>query len=537
MQDTDALEECVTQWMAEKPAIGLAVAVVRHGEIVWQGGYGVTSCEDGAGAVSPLTIFRILSTTKLLTGTAIMRLVEQGVLDLDTPVSAWLPGFHFTLSDVADHITLRHLLSHTSGLPTFRGDVMTTGSDGLEWFVRDYLPAYPLLVSPGKVWLYSNAGMMLAAYIAQTVTGAPYRELMDTLVFAPLEMRRTTFDPLVALTYPCAQALQKGSDGSLEVVHTFAQNTAWDPAGGAMSCVSDMGRLALMYLGGGHYRHQQLLQPETIQMMQAPVVHTFTQQDEGYGLAFATEQYKGVDLVRHNGGGVASYASYFYLAPEQQTGVILLSNGGPQRGLITALLDLLLAFPATKPPRDVTEDQPFWPRYVGTYLGIYTGLVEVHADMHHLRLTRNGKAFILHPRGAHQFVGKAETDDETISLGFVDVDDDGADPILILDDSPCQRVPPIPAIAPEPAGWARFVGDYELPAATLMSQHMLHISLNDEALALTQGQATYRCIPLGGKQFACDAGLLAFHDGPHGIELEMWRTMTASRIESLDDYA
>src|SRR5215472_8294140 len=132
MIDHTSLEDCVTQWMAERRTPGLAVAIIADGEIAWQYGFGLTSCENGATSVTPSTLFRIASTTKLLTGTAIMRLVEQGVLDLTTPISAWLPGFSFHQSNMADQITLQHLLSHTSGLPTFRGDLMAYGSEGLE---------------------------------------------------------------------------------------------------------------------------------------------------------------------------------------------------------------------------------------------------------------------------------------------------------------------------------------------------------------------------------------------------------------------
>jgi CubicO group peptidase (beta-lactamase class C family) len=539
--DGNSMADLVDRWVVKHHSVGLTAAVVQSDGIAWQYGAGVTSYEDDAALpVTPATLFRICSTTKLLTGTAIMRLVEQGTLDLTSPVSHWLPDFSFRESDMAQRITLEHLLSHTSGLPTFRGDIVTRTPEGLELFIRDYLPGYPFLIPPGRAWLYSNVGLMLAAYIAQSVTGTPYCDLMQELVFDPLEMTRTTFDPLVAMTYPFAEAHQQTHDGTLEVVHVFTQNTVWDSAGGAVSCIADLANLALMYLNGGSYKQRQLLQHGTVQLMQTPLVYLYTLNDEGYGLTFASERYKSHLLVRHNGGGIASYASYFYLAPESGLGVLLLSNGGPAAGLVHQLLDQVL------PPTADTSSSVFqrmaevieeterssWPRYAGTYLGIYTGLVEIteDEDAHQLLLRRNGKEFVLHQRGPRQYWGSSTSTDDSdvVAVGFPDAGSARKVDLMVVNDSPCLRTENIVPAVPDTASWRRFVGTYELND-TLTASRTILISLEDDTLILSRGRQKCHCLPLGGHQFACDEGLLAFREGDQGPLLELWHTMIARR--------
>ena len=160
------------------PGAGLALAIVQGGEVAYANGFGVTSAEDGGVAVTPQTLFRIGSTTKPLTGTAVMRLVERGLLDLDRPVTAYLPWLRFSEAGVAERVTLRMLLSHTAGLPReqITPHLLFGRRDpaGLEAYVREELPRLPLVAPPGVVWSYSNPGINLAGYLAEVVSGRPY---------------------------------------------------------------------------------------------------------------------------------------------------------------------------------------------------------------------------------------------------------------------------------------------------------------------------------------------------------------------------
>lgn len=259
MRTIPTIEQHMRAWIETYRIPGVAVAVVHEQEVLYSQGFGMTSVEDGAMPVTSQTLFRIASTTKMLVGIALMRLVERGILALDRPISTYLPWLRLSQPGLEQQITLRHLLSHTSGFCHFPADCTSRDPAGLETFVREYLPNYAIVAPLGQVWLYSNAGISLAAYIAQVMTTTPFWDLMQELVFDPLDMRRTTFDPLVAMTYPLALGHRRRMDGEWEVEHRFIQNTCWDPAGGAISTVHDLAHVALMFLSEGQYSHEQIL--------------------------------------------------------------------------------------------------------------------------------------------------------------------------------------------------------------------------------------------------------------------------------------
>jgi CubicO group peptidase (beta-lactamase class C family) len=531
MVETRKLEEILLGWMDRQQTPGLAAAIVVESRIVLLHGYGQTSVDAGAAPVTETTLFRIASTTKLLVGTVVMRLVEQGALALDAPISRYLPWLHLRQAGLEDQITLRHLLSHTSGLCHFPADFASRDPDGLDVWAHEHLPRYPALTPPGQVWLYSNTGLSLAAYVAQSVTTTPFALLMHDLLFAPLGMEHTTFDPLVALTYPCALGHTRRADGGWEVDHQFVHNTAWDPAGGALSCVQDLAQVALLHLHHGMSGKQHLLAAETIQLMQTPQVKCWTRDEGGYGLTWATVQYKGHALVRHNGGGVSSYQSVFVLAPAMNTGVVLLANGGLEGELVQALLDAVLTptGQASQPALPPNEEAD-WPTYCGTYLGPYTGLVVVEAEGQRLGVTKNGTHYVLEPHCPHHYLGKTDETSEVVSVGFPTRHSgaQGAE-FVVVDDAPCQRLTSPPMLIPNPKKWTQFAGSYELPGGSLMPERRLQVELQGATLMLIRGAKRMLCLPITDTTFACDAGVLTFLDTADGSILEFQRTMRARR--------
>jgi len=143
-----------------------------------------------------------------------MRLVQQGKLDLDTPVVDYLPGFAFSDPALGRRVTLRRVLSHTTGLPPAGKDFGPRDPDALKRFVREEIAGYAFVAEPGAVHLYSNTAFVLAGYLAEVVTGKYYERLMHELVFSPLRMERATFDRTVAMTYPLALAHEQTEDGT-----------------------------------------------------------------------------------------------------------------------------------------------------------------------------------------------------------------------------------------------------------------------------------------------------------------------------------
>ena len=248
------LEQNIEASMHQSHIPGLALAIVHEYKLIYARGFGVTSVEDGGVPVTPETLFRIGSITKPLTGTAIMRLVEAGKLDLDTPVKAYIDWFRLSDPEATAHVTLRMLLSHTSGLPTDAQHVGKRDPEGLEISVREQIPEYTLLAPPNTVMSYSNPGLNLAGYIAEVASGKHYAEFMQEAVFEPLQMHRTTFDPTRAMTYPVAQSHDLDKDGELHVQHQYADNVAHYPSGFAISTVMDLANLPSCICNRGYFR-------------------------------------------------------------------------------------------------------------------------------------------------------------------------------------------------------------------------------------------------------------------------------------------
>ncbi len=325
MLDIARMEAKITLEMSAGQVPGLALAIVRGQQVIYAQGFGVTSVEDGGLPVTPQTLFRIGSITKPLTGTMLMRLVESGKPELDCPISEYLPWLTLAEDDAARHITLRMLLSHTSGLPTDAEHFGPRDPGGLERFVREEAPGYSLLAPPGTLWAYSNVGLNIAGYLAEAVSGLPYTELMQQLLFDPLAMRRTTFDPLVAMTYPLAQAHERNCYGELAVQHQFAENTGHHPGGFALSTALDLANFAILHLNQGCFREQRLLSPASIAAMHRKQVSLIDDSEEGYGLTFYTDTYRGQPRVSH-GGAISTYGSHLMLLPQAGIGIVLLTN-------------------------------------------------------------------------------------------------------------------------------------------------------------------------------------------------------------------
>ena len=342
MLNIDQLEQYVADVMQSSRIPGLALAIVSDRSILYARGFGVASLEDGRVPVTPQTLFRIGSTTKSLTGTAAMRLVEQGQLALDAPIKTYIDWFRLRDPGAADAVTLRMLLSHTAGLPTDWEVYNQHDPAALARYVRDDVPRYPLVAAPGTQFEYSNVGTNIVGYLIEVVTDMPFVAAMQALIFDPLEMRRTTFDPTVAMTYPLAQGHTLAEDGSIGVHHQFANHTAHYPAGFVISTVLDMANFAIMHLDRGRFRDQQLLTPESVALMHAAHTAFRKPAGEGYGLTFMIEQYKGVRLVGHS-GSIPYFHSRLYLVPDAGVAVIAVANcmAGFQQ-VINNVLDQLL---------------------------------------------------------------------------------------------------------------------------------------------------------------------------------------------------
>jgi CubicO group peptidase (beta-lactamase class C family) len=340
------LEDRIAARVAESRTPGVALALIQDGALVHAAGYGVTSIEAGGQPVTPETLFQIGSTTKPLTGTLVMRLVEEGVLDLDRPVVAWLPELRLSRPGAAEQVTLRMLLSHTAGLPwdqiTPHRRFGRRDPQALADWARDELPGRPLVASPGERFSYSNPGISLAARVAEAAAGELYADLMQRLVFEPLAMRRTTFDPTVAMTWPLAQSHALDADGDLRVEHRFADNAACYPAAFAYSTALELANFALMHLHAGRFGDAPVLAPESVAPMHAPFVSRGDEAGGWYGLTLRVDDWRGRRRVGHP-GGISNLGCAFSLVPDHGAGVVVQYNHGGFAEVAFGLADELLA--------------------------------------------------------------------------------------------------------------------------------------------------------------------------------------------------
>ena len=508
------LEQFIDTGMKETYTPGLALAIVQKQEVVYARGFGITSVEDGGLPVTPQTLFRIGSTTKPLTGTAIMQLVEAGRLDLDEPIKTYIDWFTLPDQRAANSITLRMLLSHTAGFPPEAEHFGWRNPEGLEAFVRERVMHYRLVSPPGMILNYSNPGIALAGYVAEVVSGNHFTELMQELVFEPLQMKRTTFDPAVAMTYPLAQSHDLSKDKVLSVQHRFADNTSHYPAGFAISTVLDLANFAIMQLNRGSFQGQQLLTPESVRLMHTIQAHLYTVKGTGYGLTFFTEQYKGMRLVWHD-GGISTFVCKFVLVPEADIAVIMLFNrvGLDYEAITSKILDQLLELPEKEPePRALEPSRTLWASFAGNYVGRWVGLAIIRIVDDQLVLDLNGEHIPLQTMNQRLYFGRRKESGAIVSVGFLPADE-GATQFIYIDCYMSARcTTPVPAQV-DSSLLANYTGTY-----VLAEDNTFIVRVRDTQLYIYSEETDEEmlCIPISSTRFTTKMGVFDFHVDANG---------------------
>jgi CubicO group peptidase (beta-lactamase class C family) len=316
--------------MAELGVPGAAIGILSRGQEE-HAVLGVTSVETGA-PVTPETLFAVGSITKTFTATALMRLVEAGAVDLDSPVRAVLPHLRLADESVAARVSLRHLLTHTAG---WWGDYFTdTGGadDAVERFVAAVLPTLEQLAPLGAQINYNNSGFILLGRIIEVLTGRPYRQALDDLVLRPLGLRQSAFSPAEIERRSGVVGHYATPAGVVPVTPRYLPRNV-DPAGGLWSTTREQLRYARFHLAAGAGGHD-LLRRETVEQMQTIQVPFPFQPGQGIGLSWLLSQQPGLRLVNHDGDTYGQHASLL-LVPEHDFAFSLLTNAAPGGVLAT----------------------------------------------------------------------------------------------------------------------------------------------------------------------------------------------------------
>jgi CubicO group peptidase (beta-lactamase class C family) len=343
--------------MDETQTPGVAVGLLHEGD-EQVAGFGVTSLENPL-EVTPDTLFQIGSITKTFTGTAAMRLVERGELDLDAPVRTYLPELRLSDDEVAAKVSTRHLLTHTGGWIGDYFDDFGSGEDALAR-ICESMSTLPQLTPLGEVWSYNNAGFYLAGRVIEAVAGKPYEQAVQDLVLEPLGLERTFFFAEDVMTRRFAVGHHRNEDGPPTVARPWPIGRAHHPAGGLASTVRDLLRYARFHLGDGEGVLTRASLDE-MQTSQLEVGSIF----EHIGITWAISDRTGARIVGH-GGGTNGQIALFFLAPEHDFACAVLTNH--QRGsevTFAARGEALQAIGAKereREPIDVDADE-----YLGAY--------------------------------------------------------------------------------------------------------------------------------------------------------------------------
>ena len=333
---------------------GAVIAVVKDGHVIFAKGYGYSDMEKRKPVTPDATLFRPGSISKLFTWTSVMQLVEQGKLDLDKDVSQYLdfpipPAF-------GKPITLRDILTHTSGYEETARDLFVADAQHLfplDQYLKNHMPEriFPPFVVPA----YSNYATTLAGYIVQRVSGEPFAQYVAEHIYAPLDMKRTTFvQPLPADLLPLMSGgYRKASDKAqpFEFVEAF-------PAGSVSTTALDMCNFMIAHLQDGKFGDKQILRPETAKLMHSRLFGT---DDRLNGMAhgFYEETRNGHRIIGH-GGDTELFHSDLHLILDSNVGFFVSYNsaGKGEVSSRTILFEKFLDryFPYNPPPAGKVDD-------------------------------------------------------------------------------------------------------------------------------------------------------------------------------------
>jgi CubicO group peptidase (beta-lactamase class C family) len=310
------------------------------------------------------TRFRIGSVTKVLTAAAVMQQVDDGLVDLDDPVTSWVPELSTSGQWPAETIGVRHLVTHTAAIPDHYEDPLgPTGDEALSVWAAG-LDGVRLHAPPGTFWNYSNPGFSLAGLVAERSSGLPYRELMATRILGPAGMSGTTFDPAeVIASGNYSWGHHPESDGTTTIyAPDDYESRVGDPAGQAFSTAEDLASWALLLIDGGG----GVLSPSSAAAMQDRQVYLDLIPEFHYGLGVFAERYKGLD-VRQHGGNVFGWGAYLLWVPNGRFVVSILGNTTYYlRDAAYCIVDAVLEPEHEDPPDDPTDPET-WVVYEGSY--------------------------------------------------------------------------------------------------------------------------------------------------------------------------
>ena len=360
-----SLQEKLTELATELEVPGVVAGIVL-GEEVQTAYFGVTNLEHPL-TVDESTLFQFGSTGKTLTATALMVLVERGLVDLDAPVRSYLPELALKDEDVAAKVTVLQLLNHTAGWMGHVFEDTGDGDDALEKYVA-HMATLPQVTPLGASVSYNNASLSLAGHVIARVHGTTYEQAVKELVLEPLGLRHTYAFPKDIMTMRFASGHNRQEDGSITVTRPWAIPRSATPAGGFTATLGDQLQWAKFHLG--QYGDEVLSAEARTRMQQPTAAMPGSALGDAVGVSWLLQEVDG-ELVVGHGGTTHGQHSDFAMVPARDFGFVCMTNCGPtgaelHHKLRTWALETYLGI-TTKEPElaEVTAEQ------LSEYEGVY----------------------------------------------------------------------------------------------------------------------------------------------------------------------
>ena len=371
--------DLISETMTKEKIPGLAIAVIDENSVVWTEGFGYTDLDQKL-PITPETMFGIQSMSKTITATAAMMAVQDGMIDLDKPISTYVPNFtvHSRFDDKPqDRITIRHLLSHTAGFTMEApvGNNCYPESPSFEKHAQSISETW-LRYPVGQRYSYSNLGVDLAGYILQIRSGKTFADYVKEKLLGPIGMKNSSFD-MDVITQNQNRAI-----GHSMYCKNVPLEIPMIPSGGFYTSASDLAKFVQFHLNGGMVDGKSLLGVKYHEEMYR-IPFPLSGQYEGYALGIEkvwNDKYH-VFYYNHNGGGFGFLCSMTWY-PDYGIGIVILTNSDNnsiQYKLSNQITDLFLKLKEPKntpaPSSIKMENESFsgdlsgLRKYAGRYLG------------------------------------------------------------------------------------------------------------------------------------------------------------------------
>lgn len=350
----DEVDSYIETQMRNLHIPGISLAIVRDGRIVKAKGYGLANIEANS-AAAPKTVYEIGSITKQFTAAAVMMLVEEGKISLDEKITKYFPD----APQAWNRITVRHLLSHTSGIQNhvavpgylniFKTNLSFETTPTQEEILKEFFKL-PSEFEPGETWAYDNTGYYLLGFIIEKASGKSYYQFLDERIFKPLEMtatRNTDPRPIVPNRASGYEWVKDKFENRPVLLPTIAFS-----AGTIISTVEDMAKL------DAALDTEKLLKKSTLEQMWTPAkTNDGATASFDYGFGWFIDNYHGHRLVQH-AGGTPGFSSVIYRFTDDKLTIIILSNHS-DRFLDHLAIDIAgMYVPALKRPERKTDPDP-----------------------------------------------------------------------------------------------------------------------------------------------------------------------------------